>query len=619
MKKFIPILLFFYVNLAYCQNYYEQAYNAAIADLNVGNYKEAIDKTIRIQNAIGSNPKIEALLSEAYFHNNQYIKAKVAHNKLMKITPYAVRTSANFKPYIELGKQIDQAVRIEEKNFKENIQKRRMSKADAIVKRYDQRFKRKESSIKNGPRGIDFFLRKAIKEGTADALKKFNSLYNDKRGSDEIKKVIAKKKQDRGRRGAEGPTVDGKRQGQWNFYWRNGDIQQRVTYNNDKLVGPLKLYFDSNNQQTRDKNRAFFYRTVTYNQMGAPEAYFEEKYVDNNALKFVSYFKNFDAGAEGVLYFQDLKKSAKIFNRDGSKKAEYTLANGRKNGPASHYENQEKIYDCVYVNDVMEGRYQSYYQGGAIKQIIMFKNGKPYTHLEGFDRRGNLDTESNLKNGSGNLVIYGPMDFFKGEFDQLSQYYSFRNNPFFYKVKRNYKNGQVQNEYITLTFSGGNAYYFVQYNQNHDITFYGNFHDDPTYKNPGIVYAYNSNNTHYLIYNSGNLQSFELISNRGNLKISSFLMENVPPQYTNKAIYPTEQHPNGMIKKIVGEPFSVGTRTVSYDLLTVTRKNGKKKEIKGRDYYREYVFYENGLLKDIVYRKKTNKKILGRKYNPDRK
>jgi len=41
---------------------------------------------------------------------------------------------------------------------------------------------------------------------------------------------------------------------------------------------------------------------------------------------------------------------------------------------------------------------------GNKNQEIIFKNNKPFTHLLGFDRNGNKDYFSDLKNGNG--IIY---------------------------------------------------------------------------------------------------------------------------------------------------------------------------------------------------------------------
>ena len=134
--KYLIIALFMMLSIELIAQSSKVEYQKAIEAHETGNFVQSISYALSIEKMLGgTNPKIESLLMSAYFNNGDILKAKIAYETLLKITPYSKQQSPNFLAFISIGKQIDLALEEEETKFQDNRineQKRRMLIAKQI-------------------------------------------------------------------------------------------------------------------------------------------------------------------------------------------------------------------------------------------------------------------------------------------------------------------------------------------------------------------------------------------------------------------------------------------------------------------------------------------------------
>jgi len=90
-----------------------------------------------------TNPKIESLLMMAYFNNGDMVNAKIAYETLMKITPSSKKQSDSFQSYVDICKQIDNALAKEQNTFLEEVKSKKRAgekKADEIEQAYEKEY-----------------------------------------------------------------------------------------------------------------------------------------------------------------------------------------------------------------------------------------------------------------------------------------------------------------------------------------------------------------------------------------------------------------------------------------------------------------------------------------------
>ena len=633
--RYISVCIFFLFliisNFTNAQSSAIDLYKKAQENYNSANYSQTINLALQAKNKLGeTNPKIEALLSQAYYNNGNIINAKVAYNKLLKLTPNSTKHSDNFKPFLELGKQIEEALQKEEKEFKNNKNKKKEEKVNRIINQYRQKNQRKINSIKNGSRGEDFFMKKVIDEADNKAYNDLIKTFKKFSRKNLLLNRIKERKKELGEIGYKGEKKSGYKHGLWKYYWTNGELQQEVNYNYGKRLGTHKFYFDKNYISTRDKSKVYFYRTLNYSNSGVLNLFFEERYYKTNNLKFSSFFKeDNDKVKNASLYFSDLQLKVKFYFENGNLQFESPIKNGKYNGLAKRYYDNGKLWQKInYVNHKAEGSYESYYKNGKKNQEIIFKNNKPFTYLQGFIRNGSFDNESNLKNGNGKIFLRNYYPVYKNEFKHIQNLYNFdiSENEKLYSIERNYNNSNLTTELITLQFKKfqKTSYDYLKITYaNNKISSFINYYDK-TLQYFNNVNIYSGDIEHRILYHpKGKIQDFWVLNK--DKKILNLTMTNWvgrEKEFKHTALIIKKQHKNGLIKSI----FSYPKEHYAYsdfkgnDKIVITKNNGKKKELKlKRDsYIRDYVFNENGLLHDIIIRKRKNEKEIGRVYNTKR-
>lgn len=141
MNKFIKVIfpLVLLISFQVSSQSAKELYAKSESFFKLGDFDNAIIFTKKIK-LNKTNPKIESLLMMAYFNNVDIVNAKIAYEKLLKLTPYSKQQSTEFQSYIDVGKQIDEALEEKEQEFQEEKDNEfavAMAKADKIEKEYE--------------------------------------------------------------------------------------------------------------------------------------------------------------------------------------------------------------------------------------------------------------------------------------------------------------------------------------------------------------------------------------------------------------------------------------------------------------------------------------------------
>ena len=183
----------------------KELYNTAFNYYNDGEYEKSINMLDLLTTKLKfTNPKIEGLLFQAYFYNEDYKSAKIAYEKLLKLTPNSIKQGDDFKPFLELGEQIEDALEEEEEKFVKNrekrkteIEKERMAEAESKEVIFRGNNSTKKIKLRKQQKDSDFFYKKAVALGDKDALKEFTKSFpNDYKVSEAKSKIEEIKKEE---------------------------------------------------------------------------------------------------------------------------------------------------------------------------------------------------------------------------------------------------------------------------------------------------------------------------------------------------------------------------------------------------------------------------------------
>lgn len=198
--------------------------------------------------------------------------------------------------------------------------------------------------------------------------------------------------------------VNGLKNGELKYYFQNGNLNIREIYENDIRIGNPTDFDESGNELDRSGNQI---------KIGEEKQIFENgtfvktlKFVGNGNYVQTTYFddkKTKKTETELTLFNnKDFMKNGldKIFYDDGSLKVFATYITFRQNGQVYERKSGESKYFYKngqiesfgnFKNDIISGKWQSYFENGNIKIIVIFKedNGKHCDFTEYYEN-GNL-------------------------------------------------------------------------------------------------------------------------------------------------------------------------------------------------------------------------------------
>ena len=274
----------------------------------------------------------------------------------------------------------------------------------------------------------------------------------------------------------QGNNKDGKRDGEFKAFLRNGKSAGSIFYKNGKIIKSTLVNSMKDNASfslTTDINYNLNSNEIITDEFpnGLLKQYFiynknrlldgeSREYYEEGDIKSISHFKNHIPDGVFISYYQN-----------GNMEEKYAYVNGQANGEClSYYENGKLEERYFLKNGEIDGEAFAYYPSGKLEVKDFFKDGKKEGESIFYHENGNIKQKSTFKNGKreGDLFIYFP----SGKLRQTEKYI----------------NGKIEGEVIEYYESGTikEKAYFINDKQEKEHFFYdekGNLIKTDIYKN----------------------------------------------------------------------------------------------------------------------------------------
>ena len=260
----------------------------------------------------------------------------------------------------------------------------------------------------------------------------------------------------------QGNNKDGKRDGEFKAFLRNGKSAGSVFYKDGKIIKSTLVNSMKDNASfslTTDINYNLNSNEIITDEFpnGLLKQYFiynknrlldgeSREYYEEGDIKSISHFKNHIPDGVFISYYQN-----------GNMEEKYAYVNGQANGEyLSYYENGKLEERYFLKNGEIDGEAFAYYPSGKLEVKDFFKDGKKEGESIFYHENGNIKQKSTFKNGKreGDLFIYFP----SGKLRQTEKYI----------------NGKIEGEVIEYYESGTikEKAYFINDKQEKEHFFY---------------------------------------------------------------------------------------------------------------------------------------------------
>ncbi|MEI6124433.1 MAG: hypothetical protein WCQ95_12485 [Bacteroidota bacterium] len=173
--------------------------------------------------------------------------------------------------------------------------------------------------------------------------------------------------------------TEGKRDGEWIWYYNNGNIKTKAMYDNGTL-----LYYDSYSflgiieTHIPYKNDKINGEAIIYNDQGAKIKLITLKDDVKNG-KYEEYYTSGPLYATATNVDGKLDGTVKTYYIDGQIKSEVTYAAGEKNSlETSYYRTGKLMEKSTYAKGLLQGVSISYYDNGQVSDSVNYVNDKPF-------------------------------------------------------------------------------------------------------------------------------------------------------------------------------------------------------------------------------------------------
>ena len=150
-----------------------------------------------------------------------------------------------------------------------------------------------------------------------------------------------------------GNYKNGKKNGEWKFFYENGNLRYVFNYKDDEFHGECKWFYENGNLKEIGNY-------IDGKAQGEGKFFYE-----SGNLQMIVNFKDDKTQGEGKLFYE--------------------------NG------NLEKVIN--YKDDKFQGEVKEFHKNGKLKMVANFKDGKPHGEAKEFYENGNLKSVRNFKDG----------------------------------------------------------------------------------------------------------------------------------------------------------------------------------------------------------------------------
>lgn len=308
----------------------------------------------------------------------------------------------------------------------------------------------------------------------------------------------------------------GKKNGVWNYYYDNGELQEKLTFTDDVKNGISEGWFSNKNKWYRENfvDGKISGKAVTYFYNGLLKSEFnymngllegEQKYYDykGNLTNTVNY-KADKADGKSIAYYKNKKIKSESFYTNGSENSDYKeyyksgkiqtegkVVNGYKDGLWTGYFESGKINSkTTFSKGDYTGEFVEYYENGIEsvrgnytkkkldgKIIYKDEDDKTYCIAEYekgklreiifLDKAGNTVSSTSTKKGAANIVFYDSKGnkssegFYDKEGNRQGKHLSYFTNGKLFE-ESNYKDGNLDGPY-TQYYPNGKVFLTTSY------------------------------------------------------------------------------------------------------------------------------------------------------------
>ncbi|HVW96009.1 MAG TPA: tetratricopeptide repeat protein [Mucilaginibacter sp.] len=231
-------------------------------------------------------------------------------------------------------------------------------------------------------------------------------------------------------------NAQGQQDGDWTYYFNNGQLKAREHAKAGKLEGPQEYFFDNGNPSSKENylngqmdglNTGYYYggnvKSTGYYKLGKKDGE-EKQYYSNGSLQLVSqytagiqtgtateYYKN--GKVKSTTQYADGKDDGpyKSYEDNGVLSVEGNFVKGKAEGVFKYYYKSGKLKETRnYVNDLEDGDHLEYYENGKVSEkyqnkkgkitgdvLRFYSDGKPFSHFvydNGIIKSGNYSDRS---------------------------------------------------------------------------------------------------------------------------------------------------------------------------------------------------------------------------------
>lgn len=197
-----------------------------------------------------------------------------------------------------------------------------------------------------------------------------------------------------------GAKLMGEREGLWESYFSDGNIEEQKNYKEGKLHGSSKAYHYNGILKLHENYRfgKLNGMSIEYEMDGVPSSKIE--YVDGykNGI-YKTYYFDGKIKQEANFLSDELNGLFREYDSNGSITSEYQYINGLKNGPSKALTRFGEVEVGNYVNDLKEGLFKIYRKDGTLLQERNYKNDRMNGEIISYDENGKVITRITYKNG----------------------------------------------------------------------------------------------------------------------------------------------------------------------------------------------------------------------------
>jgi len=219
---------------------------------------------------------------------------------------------------------------------------------------------------------------------------------------------------------------DGKKDGEWIWYYENGNIKSTETYNNGELtntdwysfLGIIETHIPYQNGKLNGE-------AIAYTGEGAKSKFitFKDEEREGN---YEEYYSNGQVSLKGINKKGIYEGAVKTYYDSGELKGDLNYEEGKKNALETYYYRNGKIMQKEsFVKGKLQGEFISYFENGKIQDSLRYFNDNPVgksieyhkngviSELSVFDENGKLNGVRKQYDSDGKM--YCELDYKKGE------------------------------------------------------------------------------------------------------------------------------------------------------------------------------------------------------------